>query len=92
VYQSLREGGGFLMAEKTLATDSKFQDLMQFRYYDRKREAFTDTSILSKEKALRRIMKCSTLEEQISNLHKVGFRQVQVFWRRYNFVGILAIK
>lgn len=92
VYKSLQVGGCFLWCEKILSNNPKFQDILSFIYYDRKREKFTDTEILDKERSLRKIMKSLTLEDNFSILNRVGFSRYEIFWRRYNFVGIIAIK
>ena len=92
VYAGLNKGGAFILAEKTLASDPKVQDMMSFMYYDHKRGKFNDSAILDKEKALRSIMKCLTVKEYIAMLKKVGFKTVAPFWRRYNFNSLIAVK
>lgn len=92
VYDSLRTGGAFILCEKLLANHPKFQSMFTFVYYDFKRNTFSDTSILEKEKSLRSIMKCLTFDDYKNMLESVGFKTVEVFWKRYNFTGILCIK
>ena len=92
VYNSLREGGCFIWAEKVLSNHPKFQDMLNFLHYEHKREKFSDTEILDKEKSLRSIMKLKTLDENLLLLKAIGFSKVEIFWRRYNFVGMIAIK
>lgn len=92
IYSSMNKGGAFVLCEKMLAGDSKFQDMLSFMYYDHKRQHFTDTAILEKEKSLRSIMKLLTLKEYVDMLHSVGFSRVEIFWRRYIFTGVIAIK
>jgi tRNA (cmo5U34)-methyltransferase len=92
VYDSLKAGGCFLWSEKVLSSYPKFQDMLQFMYYDKKLESFQADEILDKERSLRSMMKLLTLEENLDILRAVGFTKVEVFWKRYNFVGLIAIK
>ena len=92
VYHALNPGGGFVLAEKILADQSKAQEILTFTHYDFKSESFNPADILEKEKQLRSMLKPCYLEELISMLYKSGFREVQTFWQSYLFVGILAIK
>jgi len=92
VYNSMNYGAGFIFCEKMLAESSKLQDILSFMYYDHKREHFSDTEILDKEYDLRHQMKLYTLDENIQMLRDAGFRKIEIFWKRYTFTGILAIK
>ena len=62
-------------------------------YYDFKREnGLTDTEIIDKNVSLRGIQKCLTVEENIQLLKEVGFNKIDIFYKNFNFVGIVAIK
>lgn len=92
VFDSLQSGGCFIWSEKVLSNNPKFQDMLSMMYYEQKRKVFTGDEILDKEKSLRSMMRLLTLDENIQILKDVGFTKVEIFWRRYNFVGIMAIK
>jgi len=91
-YNALNYGSAFILCEKMLAETSKLQDILTFMYYDHKRENFTADEILDKEYDLRHQMKLFTLDENVQMLRDAGFRKIEIFWRRYIFTGILAIK
>jgi tRNA (cmo5U34)-methyltransferase len=62
-------------------------------YYDFKRENdLTDTEILDKNVSLRGVQKCLTVEENIQLMKNVGFKNMDIFLKYNNFVGIIAIK
>jgi tRNA (cmo5U34)-methyltransferase len=61
-------------------------------YYDFKRQSFTEKEILDKEQELRHLAKLTTENLLISQLRSVGFRGIQIFWRNFNFIGVLAMK
>lgn len=92
VYDSLIDGGAFVISEKIFADNVKTQDMMDSLYYDFKRQSFSEKEILDKEQELRHLAKLNTEEQLISNLGKVGFEDIQVFWKNFNFVGVLATK
>ena len=52
----------------------------------------TDTEIIDKNVSLRGVQKCLTVEENIQLLKEVGFNKIDIFYKNFNFVGIVAIK
>lgn len=92
IYNSLYQGGAFILTEKMLLQNSKIDNMLTFIYYSYKRTQFTDSSILEKERSLRHMMKLLSVEDYVTMLRKAGFTKIEVFWRRYNFTGIVAIK
>jgi len=92
IYNGLNDGGAFIFAEKTIATNSRFQDMFTFTYYDYKRLSFTEKDIMEKEKTLRNMLKPNTWEELSDMLRSAGFRHIQPFWQNFLFVGAIAIK
>lgn len=94
IYNGLNEGGAFIFAEKTVATNSRIQDMLTFQYYDFKRQAFTTEDIMDKERTLRNMLKPNTWQELTSMLACAGFAMgnIQPFWQNHLFVGAIAIK
>lgn len=92
IYDNLNDGGAFIICEKVYQENGKLQEILTFSHYDFKSKNFTIDEIFSKEKDLRFIMKPKTLEENIMDLKKVGFKSVATFFQSFNFVGIIAIK
>ena len=60
--------------------------------YDFKRKNLTDSEILDKNTSIRGIMKPLTLKENIDILEHIGFKKIDIFFKKMNFVGIIAIK
>lgn len=92
IYDSMNPGAAFVIAEKTISSDAKIQDIMTSLYYEFKRESFTAEEILDKEKKLRYMMKPATDEDLVNLLRNSGFHRVQKFWQSYNFLAYVAIK
>lgn len=92
IYDGLNSGGCFIMAEKTISESAKIQEIFTFQYYDFKSNTFTSEEILSKEKDLRRIMKPTSLDDNLKMLSLAGFKTYDIFWKSFNFTAIIAIK
>ena len=92
IYEALVKGGAFIFSEKIFSIDSQLQEMMQFCYYDYKRQFYSAEELLDKEVNLRHMMKPLTYEELIGMIQQAGFESVQPFWQNFNFVGIIAIK
>jgi tRNA (cmo5U34)-methyltransferase len=92
IYDSLNEGGIFILCEKIYQDNGKLQEILTFSHYDYKSKHFTLNDIFSKEKDLRFIMKPKTLQDNLSDLKKVGFKSSTTFFQSFNFVGIIALK
>ena len=92
IYNGLNDGGAFIFSEKIISESAKIENIQTFLYYSFKRENFTAEEILDKEVNLRSIMKPVTLEQNVNMLREVGFKDIDVFWRNFNFVGIIAVK
>ena len=92
IYEALVKVGAFIFSEKIFSTDSQLQEMMQFCYYDYKRQFYSAEELLDKEVNLRHMMKPLTYQELIEMVQQAGFESVQPFWQNFNFVGIIAIK
>lgn len=92
IYEGLNDGGAFIFAEKTVATDARIQEMLTFTYYDHKRKSFTESDIMTKEVTLRNMLKPNTWTELEEMLRLAGFKTVHQFWQNFMFVGAIAIK
>ena len=92
IYNSLVEGGGFVISEKLNSNFGKFQNMMDFLYYDFKKNNFSEKQILDKEIELRHLSKLTDENRFIHQLRNCGFNEIQTFWRNFNFVGLICLK
>lgn len=90
--KSLRVGGALILCEKIVTPDKKFQNMMDFMYKKYMSQFFYEDDILKKEKELRHLAKLQTEEDIINNLKKIGFRNIEIFWKNLNFIGLVGIK
>jgi len=93
IFAGLRENGGLILVEKVLGEDSHFNRLFIKHYYDfKRRNGYSETEIAQKREALENVLIPYKLLENRELLLKSGFRYVDVFFKWYNFCGIVAIK
>jgi tRNA (cmo5U34)-methyltransferase len=93
IFKGLRENGGLILVEKVLGEDSHFNRLFIKHYYDfKRRNGYSETEIAQKREALENVLIPYKLLENRELLLKTGFRYVDVFFKWYNFCGIVAIK
>lgn len=93
IHQQLLPSGCLLLIEKVLSEDSIFNRLfIKYHYEYKKRNGYSDLSIAQKREALENILIPYKLHENLDLLVEVGFRNVEVFFKWYNFTGIVAVK
>ena len=93
IFQGLSENGGLILVEKVLGEDSHFNRLFIKHYYDyKRRNGYSETEIAQKREALENVLIPYKLLENRELLLRSGFRYVDVFFKWYNFCGIVAIK
>jgi tRNA (cmo5U34)-methyltransferase len=88
----LNKGGALILCEKVFSPDAKFQNMMDSLYLDYKRQFFSEKELVDKEQELRHLAKLQTEETIMQNLKSIGFSDIQMFWRNFNFIGLVAIK
>ena len=93
IYKSLNWGGGFFLCEKIRGRDARFQDILNFLYFDfKKKQKLSDKEILNKEKSLRGVMEPFTINANLDFLKRAGFKDIMPVYQYLCFIGILAIK
>ncbi|MEQ8625219.1 MAG: carboxy-S-adenosyl-L-methionine synthase CmoA [Vicingaceae bacterium] len=93
IYDGMNDNGCLILTEKVLGEDSLFNRLFIKYYYDMKRRHnYSDMEISQKREALENVLIPYKLEENKELLKKCGFKMVDVFFKWYNFCGIIAVK
>ena len=93
VLQGLNENGCLILVEKVLGEDSIFNRLFIEYYYDLKqRHGYSQMEISQKREALENVLVPYKLLENREMLLRSGFRYCDVFFKWYNFCGIVAVK
>lgn len=93
IHKGLREGGGVVLVEKVTATTPEFDEMwIELHHGFKRRCGLTDDDIIGKQISLRGVMVPFSAEENLQLLREAGFTTVEVFFKWYNWLGILAVK
>jgi tRNA (cmo5U34)-methyltransferase len=81
------------LVEKILAEESDFnRDFINYYYNYKRRNQYSELEISQKREALENVLVPYKLSENISLLRDQGFASCEVFFKWYNFVGLVAVK
>lgn len=93
ILNGLNENGCLILVEKVLGEDSLFNRLFIKYYYDmKKKNGYSETEIALKREALENVLIPYTVEENRNLFLTQGFRYCDIFFKWYNFCGIVAVK
>ncbi len=93
IFDGLNSGGVLILTEKILAEDSVFnRDFIKHYYNHKRRNQYSEMEISQKREALENILIPYKLSENITLLRDAGFSHCEVFFKWYNFAGLIAIK
>jgi tRNA (cmo5U34)-methyltransferase len=93
IYEGLNDNGCLIVVEKTLGEDSLFNRLFIKYYYDlKKRHGYSELEIAQKRESLENVLIPYKLLENREMLMRAGFRYCDVFFKWYNFSGMVAVK
>jgi tRNA (cmo5U34)-methyltransferase len=93
IYDGLLSGGVLILVEKTLTENSVFnRDFIKYHYNYKRRNHYNELEIMQKREALENILIPYKLSENIALLRDTGFADHEVFFKWYNFSGLIAYK
>jgi tRNA (cmo5U34)-methyltransferase len=93
IYVGLNPGGVLILVEKILAEESQFnRDFINYYYNYKRRNNYSELEISQKREALENVLVPYKLSENISLLRDKGFAHCEVFFKWYNFAGLVATK
>lgn len=93
IYQGMVPGGALILVEKILAEDSRYnRDFIRYYYDYKRRNDYSEMEISQKREALENVLVPYKLSENISLLRDQGFNHCEVFFKWYNFAGLVAVK
>ena len=87
------KGGCLILVEKTLSHDPQLNRLFIHHYHHfKQRNGYSQLEIAQKREALENVLVPFSLEENRLLLTKAGFSRNELFFRWYNFCGLIAVK
>lgn len=92
-YDSLLNGGAFILVEKVLGETPEIHDAITEQYYNMKRRnGYSDEQIDRKKLSLEGVQVSVTASMNVRFMEAAGFSNIDCFWRWMNFAGWVAIK
>ena len=93
IRECLPENGAVILIEKILTEHSICNRLFIEHYYTfKKRNGYNEIEIAKKRESLENVLVPYKLSENEELLKSCGFRFTEVFFKWYNFTGLIAIK
>jgi tRNA (cmo5U34)-methyltransferase len=93
ILRGLNANGCLMLVEKVLGEDSLFNRLFIKYYYEfKKQNGYSELEIAQKREALENVLIPYKLLENRELLLRAGFRYCDVFFKWYNFCGLIAVK
>lgn len=93
IFDGMQKDGALLIVEKILAEDSRFnRDFIKYYYDMKRRHHYSEMEIAQKREALENVLIPYKLSENITLLRDAGFEHCEIFFKWYNFTGIIAKK
>jgi len=93
IHRGMNPDGCLILVEKVLGNDSLFNQTFIQLYYDMKRRnGYSETDIAHKREALENVLIPSRVDENFALLGRNGFNRTDMFFKWYNFCGIVGVK
>ncbi|MDH5459368.1 MAG: carboxy-S-adenosyl-L-methionine synthase CmoA [Nitrospinota bacterium] len=93
IYKGLRPGGGLILIEKVRGESDGLNDVFINEYHAYKQsQGYSKLEIAKKREALEKVLIPLKPGKNRDLLAGAGFRQVDIFFKWFNFAGFLAIK
>lgn len=93
IYDGLNPGGVLLLVEKVLTESSVFnRDFIKYYYNYKRRNHYSELEISQKREALENVLIPYKLSENMLLLKEAGFADCEIFFKWYNFSGMIAHK
>ena len=93
ICEGTNQQGCLILVEKLTESDTLFNRLFIDYYYDMKRRhGYSDLEISQKREALENVLIPYRLDENRALLLGAGYSKFQLFFRWYNFGGMIAVK
>jgi tRNA (cmo5U34)-methyltransferase len=93
INRGLNPNGCLILVEKVLGNDSLFNRTFIRLYTDMKRRnGYSDMEIARKRESLENVLVPYRVDENFELLARNGFNQADVFFKWYNFCGIVGVK
>lgn len=91
-YRDLDSGGALVFVEKTYPEHARFQAMFREHYFDYKQQHFDADEVVGKAKSLRGQLRPLSRSEYRTLLADAGFEDIEPFYQKYMWWGVIARK
>jgi tRNA (cmo5U34)-methyltransferase len=89
----LNKGGALILVDKVFSNNSQQQTIFDQLYNEFKlKNKLSPSAVINKQISLKSSMTLQRTDESIKQLKKIGFEKIDIFYKWFNFIGIIAIK
>ncbi|MGD8642163.1 MAG: carboxy-S-adenosyl-L-methionine synthase CmoA [Gammaproteobacteria bacterium] len=93
IHNGMLPGAIMILSEKIAFPDDRENDFQIDMHHEfKKLHGYSDLEISQKRAALENVLIPDTRQTHIDRLHRVGFKQVYVWFQCFNFMSIVAVK
>ena len=93
IYNGLKHNGCIVLVEKVLSESKLLNKLFLEYYYEfKKNRGYSKLEISQKREALENILIPYTINENLELLTRNGFKNLDIFFKWYNFAGFIGVK
>jgi len=93
IYDGINPNGALIMIEKLTCDNTHLDQIFIDHYYQLKsKNGYSQEEIDNKKQSLQHHLVPKTLKQNTQLLKQAGFQTIEVFFRWYNFCGIIAVK
>ena len=93
IFSGMKNNSALIIIEKVLGNDSLFNRMyidLYFRY--KASVGYSDLEIKNKRESLENVLIPYRIDENIELLQRSGFKSVDIFFKWFNWSGIIAVK
>ena len=93
LYAALPAGGVLILSEKTISHAGRLnRDFIDIYHGFKRRQGYSELEIAAKREALENVLVPFSAEENVAMLRQAGFAEIEIFFKWFNFLSIVALK
>jgi len=93
IYDGLHDNGALVIVEKVVGNNPKFDEMWIELYGDFKlKNGLSLENVKAKSDSLRGVLTSYSHDKNLQLLEDAGFDDIDVFFKWYNFIGMIAVK
>ena len=90
---ALPAGGMLILSEKTISHAGRLnRDFIDIYHAFKRGQGYSELEIAAKREALENVLVPFSAQENIAMLRQAGFTEVEIFFKWFNFLSLVALK